>query len=41
MAFVTVRGNGTGLVNINGKDILFFNNIQDRLVLSLSVTGLI
>lgn len=30
MAHVTVRGNGTGLVDINGKDILYFDNIQDR-----------
>lgn len=30
-AYVTVRGNGTGKVNINGRDtILYFNNIQDR-----------
>lgn len=32
IAHVTVRGNGTGLVNINGKDILYFANIQDRFV---------
>lgn len=32
IAQVTVRGHGTGLVNINGKDILYFSNIQDRFV---------
>ncbi|KAI7693660.1 hypothetical protein SSS_09210 [Sarcoptes scabiei] len=30
LAFVTVRGNGTGLVSINGKDIRYFDFIKDR-----------
>lgn len=30
IAHVTVRGNGTGKVDINGKDILYFSSIQDR-----------
>src|SRR6218665_3630419 len=30
IAEVTVRGNGTGKVDINGQDILYFDDIQDR-----------
>lgn len=30
VADVTVRGNGTGKVDINGKDILFFECLQER-----------
>lgn len=30
VAFVTVRGNGSGKIDINGRDILYFDTIQDR-----------
>ena len=30
VAYVTVRENGTGKVDINGKDITYFDFIQDR-----------
>lgn len=44
VAYVTVRGEGTGKVNINGRDtILYFNNIQEReqIMTPLKFTGLL
>ena len=35
IAEVIVRGNGTGKVDINGKDILYFEFLQDRYIQSL------
>lgn len=43
VAYVTVRGNGTGKVDINGRDLLYFQFIQDReqIMTPLKFTGLL
>nr|XP_045595910.1 28S ribosomal protein S9, mitochondrial-like isoform X1 [Procambarus clarkii] len=43
VANVTVYGRGSGKISINGEDILYFKNIQDReqIIFPLQFTGLI